>query len=126
MTKPTKTPSTEDRIQSEISRLNRIFSNLSSFNRNNQELAKGLIESAAFLRVTLEDLEKDLITNGYMTSYQQTPKSPIYRRIRPQAKIYNSITRSYLSVISKLRSLLKNCETAAPCTNELEGFLGEG
>ena len=112
----------EDRIRDEIVRLNRLFSQLV---QSKKDLAQGLIESAAFLRVTLTDLAKDLLSNGFITSYQQSPKSPIYKRLRPEAKLYNSTTRNYLNIISKLKTLLKDCQETDNCIDELEAFNNE-
>ena len=51
-----------DRIKAEKSRLSKIYS---AMDEDRKAMAMGLVERAAFMRVQLEDLEADLLANGW-------------------------------------------------------------
>ena len=55
--------SKEERIAAERERLNKLFADLDA---NQLQAAAGLISSAAFLAVSLEDLEAEINANGYI------------------------------------------------------------
>ena len=65
----------------------------------------GLIERAAFMRISLDELEKDLNTNGFVELFSQGEQDP-YERKRPTADIYNQINNSYQKLIKQLTDLL--------------------
>lgn len=47
----------------------------------------GIIRWAAFMRVTLEDMEKDLDENGFTELFSQSEKLEPYERERPLARL---------------------------------------
>ena len=100
-------PSREGRIRAELGRLNRIFRNIP---KNKRELAKGLIESAAFMRVTLTDMEKDLSANGVTEVFEQTLSVKPYDRHRPVATLYNTMNKNYQTTIKQLSELVVSCD----------------
>ena len=57
---------TSERIQAEQDRLNNIFKDLDA---NARATAAGLISSAAFLAVQLEDLQEEINANGCVEEY---------------------------------------------------------
>ena len=108
------------RISAEIDRLLLIFEDLSE-----SELASidGLIRRAAYMRVTLEDYEKDLDDNGYIEMFTQSERTPPYERERPVARLYNSMNRNYQSIVKQLLDALPKSTTEA--SKELLEFLGK-
>ena len=56
----------EERIAAERERLNALFADLDA---NQLQAAAGLISSAAFLAVSLEDLEAEINANGCIDEY---------------------------------------------------------
>lgn len=90
------------RIKTEKNKLNRIFKNIDEKRRKTVER---LIDNAAFMAATLEDLQEDINTNGVISEYQNgenqwgTKKSP-------EVEVYNTMLKNYTSVIRQLTDLL--------------------
>lgn len=81
---------------------------------------KGLIQRAAFMRVSLEDLEEDLNQHGFTEWFSQGEQNP-YQRERPAAKIYNTMNVSYQKIVKQLTDLLPKTGTSAVPKPETEG-----
>lgn len=92
----------EERIKSELARLNKIYKDIEE---NRKSTAQGLIERCAYMRISLEDFEKDLDKNGFTEKFRQGNQEP-YDRKRPIAEIYNSMNTSYQKAIKQLSDLL--------------------
>ena len=67
----------ENRIQEEKERLDAVYENISD---KKKKVINGLIERAAYMRVTLEDYEKDLDDNGYVEQFSHSEKTEPYER----------------------------------------------
>ena len=93
----------EARIKKEIDRLRKIYKDIES---NKKDTVIGLIQRLAYLRVTLEDFEKDLDENGFVELFQQGEKQAPYERNRPVADLYNTMNTSYQKGIKQLTDLL--------------------
>jgi hypothetical protein len=91
----------EKEIKREITRLNRIFKEL---DKNRKSSAEGLIQEAAFMRVTLKDLKDDINLNGAIDEMPQGDYSIL--RESPAVKTYNTMIQRYTSVCKELFSLL--------------------
>lgn len=105
--------SKQSRISAEITRLTEIYSDLDS---NSLASLTGLIERAAYMRVTLEDYEADLDGKGYVENFRQSPDLPGYERLRPVASLYNTMNKNYQGVIKLLTDALP--EPVAPDAGE--------
>lgn len=92
----------EKRIDAERKRLNTLFKNIDKRKRN---VVQGLIERAAFMRVSLSDLEEDINENGFVEQFSQGNQEP-YERKRPAADQYNTMSTNYSKVIKQLSDLL--------------------
>ena len=92
----------EEKIEAEKRRLSRIFKGIKP---EKKKTVEGLIERAAFMRVTLEELEADLNENGLTEMFSQGDQKP-YERKRPKAELYNSMNTNYQKVIKQLTDLL--------------------
>lgn len=93
----------QERIKAEVSRLQRIYSRV---DKKNKALIDGLIRRAAFMRVSLEDQEQDLIARGYVEWFSQSPDTDPYERARPISQIYNSMNKNYQSIMKQLGDLV--------------------
>lgn len=93
----------EERIRAEKNRLVRIYKEIS---KENKSIIDGLINRAAFMRVTLEDMEKDLDDKGFVEEFSQSEKLEPYDRERPVARLYNTMNKNYQSIIKQLSDLL--------------------
>lgn len=88
----------QERIEAEKTRLFELFENMDV---NQLETAQGLISSAAFLRVSLEDLEKIINENGYIDEYQNG-KDQTGHKISAAVQSYNGLCAKYTTIITKL------------------------
>ncbi|MDP4174131.1 MAG: hypothetical protein Q8933_09200 [Bacteroidota bacterium] len=93
----------DERIYKEESRLRKIYKKIP---KNIFTVADGLIRRAAYMRVALEDYERDLDENGYVELFTQSEKTDPYERERPVARLYNSMNKNYQSIIKQLTDLL--------------------
>ena len=92
----------EKEIETERKRLLRIYSKIDA---NKKNTVLGLIERAAFMRVKLKELEKDINIYGFTEWFQQGEQEP-YKRQRPEAQIYCSLNTGYQKIIKQLSDLL--------------------
>lgn len=97
----------DERIKKEVRSLNRIYKNI---DKDNKAIIDGLIQRAAYMRVTLEDWEKDILENGYYEMFTQSEKIQPYERERPVARLYNTMNKYYQSIIKQLSDLVPKQE----------------
>lgn len=105
----------DERISKEEKRLRRIYKNV---DKDQKAIIDGLIQRAAYMRVTLEDYEKDLDKGGYTEMFTQSPNTPPYERERPVARLYNTMNKNYQSIIKQLTDLVPK----KPPKEEDDGF----
>jgi hypothetical protein len=89
------------RVQAEIGRLSDIFKDLPS---QQVKLAKPLIERAGFMKVSLEDLEKDISENGEVIAYDNGGGQKGIRT-NPAVNIYTTTVKIYAAIIKQLAGL---------------------
>ena len=97
----------DERIKKEERRLKRIYKNI---DKDNKAIIDGLIQRAAYMRVTLEDWENDIDENGYVEMFTQSEKTDPYERERPVARLYNTMSKNYQSIIKQLSDLIPKQE----------------
>jgi hypothetical protein len=108
----------DERIKKEIRKLKRIFRNLP---KDKLTAVSTLIENAAFMAATLEDLQDAINKNGCISTYQNgenqwgTKKSP-------EADLYNTMIKNYSAVIKQLTDMLPKDEAKA-AEDELVTFI---
>jgi len=95
--------SQDERIKKEEQRLKRIYKNI---DKDSKAIIDGLIKRAAYMRVTLEDWEADIIKNGCTEMFTQSVNTPPYERERPVARLYNTMNKNYQSIIKQLGDLV--------------------
>ena len=95
--------SRDERISKEGRRLRKIYKNIDA---DKKGIIDGLIQRAAYMRVTLEDWEEDIIKNGCTEMFTQSVNTPPYERERPVARLYNTMNKNYQSIIRQLAELL--------------------
>ena len=94
--------SKEERIAAERERLNALFADLDA---NQLQAAAGLISSAAFLAVSLEDLEAEINANGYIDSYTNG-SNQAGEKISAAVQAYATLNAKYQSTIQKLLKIV--------------------
>jgi len=92
----------DKRVSTEKARLKKIYKDIAE---DKKQLIDGLINRAAFMRITLEDMEVDLDTNGFVEEFSQSEKLAPYERERPVARLYNTMNKNYQSIIKQLADL---------------------
>lgn len=108
----------EKLIKAEESRLKRIYKKIGD---DKLKIAIGAIQRAAFLRISLQELEEDINEHGYTEKFQQGNQEP-YDRKRPNAETYKSFYDSYLKTIKQLTDLLPKADPK-PETDEFDEFV---
>lgn len=93
----------DKRIKKEFDRLMSIFHKL---DEEQLIIYDGLIHRAAFMRITLEDYEKDINANGSIEMFSQSEHVKPYERARPVVQFYNTTNKNYQSIIKQLTDLL--------------------
>jgi len=96
-----------ERIKKEERRLRRIYKKI---DKDNKAIIDGLIQRAAYMRVTLEDYEEDLDEKGYVELFTQSEKTEPYERERPVARLYNTMNKNYQGIIKQLSNLVPKRE----------------
>ncbi len=105
------------RIRAEEKRLIKLFAPRSA---REQGIIEGLVRRAAYMRITLEDLERDIDEKGLVEMFTQSDKTDPYERERPSARLYNSINKNYQTIMKQLSEFV---EKTAPTENpEGDGF----
>lgn len=93
----------DERIKKEERRLKRIYKNI---DKDNKAIIDGLIQRAAYMRITLEDWELDIVENGVTEMFTQSINTPPYERERPVARLYNTMNANYQKIIKQLSDLV--------------------
>ena len=108
----------EERIKKELVKIRKIFKDMPKDKLN---IVSSLMQNAAFMAVTLEDLQQAINDNGVISTYQNganqwgTKKSP-------EAEMYNALIKNYSSIIKQLTDLLPK-ENQNVVNDELVEFL---
>ena len=92
----------ETRIRREVKRLCAFYADLPE---DRQTIARTLIEQAAFMRATLEDLQDEINLKGVSDEYTNGEHQ---RGVKATAefKAYNTLVKSYTSVMKQLDKML--------------------
>ncbi|MFD2705467.1 hypothetical protein [Salibacterium lacus] len=93
----------EKAIKKEFNRLKRTFKNF-DLDKKRLAAAEGLMQESAFMRVTLEELKKDITENGAVDEMSQGEYTIM--RESPAAKTYNTMIQRYTTVNKELFNLL--------------------
>ena len=107
----------EKKIKQEINRLKKLFKD---FEKDKAKVLEGLINEAAFMKITLEETRQDLLQNGLTELFEQGEQS--FNRERPEVKIYTTFTQRYSGVMKQLIDLLPT-ELKKEETDELMNFI---
>ena len=108
----------KSREQKEIDRLTAIYKNLPP---NQFAVAQGLIVQAARLRVSLDDLWKDIKKNGRTEMFRQSENAQPYQRERPAAKLFTATDKNYQAIMKQLNDI---CPPSAK-ESKLKAMMGD-
>lgn len=91
----------QEKIQAEIKRISRLLNDVDS---KSKKIVQSLINNAAFMAVTLDELQETMNENGVVSEYQNgenqwgTKKSP-------EVEIYNTMIKNHASIMKQLTDL---------------------
>lgn len=94
-------------IKKEFNKLKRIFKDLE---KDKKDTVISLIKNAAFMIVTMEDLQETINCEGSVSTYKNgenqwgTKKSP-------EVEVYNTMIKNHMSIIKQLTDLLPKQES---------------
>lgn len=91
------------RFSAELKRLNKIFAHVDP---KRFHAVEALIQTAADLRVRIEEARQDIDENGYVEAFQQKQDFQAYERERPVVKRLNAMEKNLITVIKELVSYL--------------------
>jgi len=97
----------EQRIKKESNRLKRIFKDL---DKNKRQTVDSLIENAAFMSVSLSELQALINTEGYIDEYQNGANQS-GRKQSEAVKIHTAMTRNHAAVMKQLADLAPPVKT---------------
>lgn len=89
-------------IKKEANRLKKLFKDLEE---NKKKLAKSLIENAAFMSITLEDLKKDIVKYGVKETYVNGRDQYGFKE-SIESKTYNTMIKNYMNIIKQLNDMM--------------------
>lgn len=111
-------------IKKELRKLKKIFADIPE---NKKQLCGNLIQNAAFMAVTLRELQEEVLLNGAIIP---TKSGNGFETIKdnPAQKAYTTMIARYAQVIGQLQGLLpdQKSEAAAKAGDALKQFISAG
>ena len=92
----------DQRIKREIARLKRVFRDL---DKNKLQTVESLIKNAAFMAVSLEELQEIINAEGYTVEYQNG-KNQKGTKQSDAVKTHIAMTKNHASIIKQLTDLV--------------------
>lgn len=113
----------EKQIKAEIKRLAKIFTNI---DEDKRELCEQLIQNAAFMAVSLRDLQEQIKIDGWVEDYQNGANQK-GRKTGSAAVLYTKLINNYRQTIGDLCKLLPKGEQelARISSDPMANFLDE-
>lgn len=108
----------EKQIKKEIRKLRRLFKTLPNDKR---KAAEGLVNEAAFMRVTLEETRYIVDQEGPLEWFEQG--SQRFKREHPATKVYNTMVNRYSAVCKQLFDMVPVADDAKKVEDDLIAFL---
>lgn len=92
----------ETRIKKELAKLEKLFAGLPE---NERRFVAPLLQNAAFMAVTLEDLQVEINENGVTDQYKNG-ENQFGRKISADIQAYNTTMKTYNTLMDKLMAKL--------------------
>jgi ADP-heptose:LPS heptosyltransferase len=108
----------EKQIKKEIRKLLRLFKHLPA---DKKKAAEGLIQEAAFMKVTLEETRYIIDHEGVIENFEQGAQR--FKREHPATKVYNTMINRYSNVCKQLFDMIPDPETSKTAEDELMAFV---
>ena len=91
----------EEKVKKEIRRLRKVFTAL---DKNKLAIAESLIEVAAFMRISLDEIQSDINKKGYTEKYQNGANQSGVKQ-SSSVEIHISMTRNLATIMKQLVDL---------------------
>lgn len=104
-----------ERVKKEFNALKRL---LRGCNSNKKELGLRLMDRAAFMLKTLEDLEEQIAVNGCISEYKNG-ENQYGTKKSPEIDVYNTMIKNYSGVIKQIGDIVSSSDSAK---TESDGF----
>lgn len=111
----------EKQIKKEIRKLRRLFKNLP---KDKMKAADGLIQEAAFMKVTLEETRYIIDHEGIIERFEQGKQK--FLREHPATKVYNTMINRYASVCKQIFDMIPDPDAGKAAEDELMAFVKRG
>lgn len=108
----------ELRVSREVNRIKRL---LKEVPKAEKETVLSLIKNAAFMTVTLEDLQESINANGIVSEYKNG-ENQFGSKKSPEVEVYNAMIKNHMSIMKQLTDLIPAKPTPTD-NDELMGFL---
>lgn len=108
----------EQQIKKEIRKLRRLFKFLPS---DKKKAAEGLIQEAAFMKVTLEEARYIIDSEGIIELFEQGTQR--FKREHPATKVYNTMIQRYATVSKQLFDMVPDPDAGKAAKDELMAFV---
>lgn len=92
----------EERIKKEYKHLLKFYKEVP---KNKLDIAKALVKNAAFMKVTLDDLQAEINLEGATDEYQNG-NNQYGKKTSATLQAYNQTVKSYAAVIDRLEKIL--------------------
>jgi cysteinyl-tRNA synthetase len=99
-----------EKISSEIKRLGKLFAGMDLKTR---KAIQPLIEKAAFMSATLDELQEDINREGVVETYQNGANQSGVKK-SSKVEVYNAMIKNYSGVMKQLTDLLPKPSAGAP------------
>lgn len=108
----------EHQIRKEMQKLRRLFKNLPI---NKKNAADGLMQEAAYMKVTLEETRYIIDNEGIIEIFEQGAQK--FKREHPATKVYNTMIQRYATVCKQLFDMIPDPEASKTAEDELMAFV---
>lgn len=108
----------ELQIKREISKLRKLYKNLP---QDKKKVIEGLIQEAAFMKVTLEEARHVIDQEGILETFEQGAQK--FLREHPATKVYNTMIQRYATVCKQLFDMIPDTEASKQAEDELMAFV---
>lgn len=112
----------EKQINSEIEKLNKLFAKI---NPGTKKAVHSLIENAAFMSVTLADLQVEINKNGVTEKYKNGENQFGVKK-SSSVEVYNQMVKNHMGIMRQLTDLLpEDGYNKDDCNDGFDDFVSE-
>ena len=108
----------DKRIKAEEKRLNSI---LAKIEVETKKTVQSLVKNAAFMAISLEDLQKIINQKGYVEEYQNGATQKGFKKCS-EVEIYNTMIKNHSAIMKQLVDLLPKGNSPPQEKNQSDGF----